>query len=651
MTDKKGFINNFVVSTSRPAKKALMVLGDLFMLPLAIWSSYALRLSDWWPDEYLYPAVLIFLITPLVGVAAFAYFGLYRAVVRFMTLQAVYQVIKGVALASVSMYAVVLIFDLPIFPRSVPIIFAMVALVYVGGSRLLVRNYYYWLITQYIKSEPVLVYGAGSTGVQLISALKGSGSYSPVGFIDDNPRLQGNTVAGFEVFDAAGLESLIEQNRVQHILLAIPRASKERKRQILDYLGRFPVKVKTVPSLPELVSGKSLSALRDVQIEDLLGRDPVPPIQSLIEKSVSQKNVLITGAGGSIGSEIARQVARYGASHIILLDSNEYALYSIDQDIQKLLAGKTDNVAVSSLLGSVVDPVFMQRVMQRFNIDTVYHAAAYKHVPMVEHNIVNGVRNNVLGTQVVVSAAVSTGVNRFILVSTDKAVRPTNVMGATKRMAEMIVQDAARCQQSMICSMVRFGNVLGSSGSVVPLFKRQIEALGPVTVTHPEITRYFMTISEAASLVIQAGSMAEGGEVFLLDMGDAVKIVDLAERMIQLSGHSVKTSGSSEGEIELLFTGLRPGEKLYEELLIGEAEEPTEHPKILKANESLMEHDHLIGVLEEINMAVDAFDGAKAKQILMDAVKEYVATDTHVDWLDKHDQPAVAAGHPICHTK
>lgn len=632
MDRNTNFFNRFILSSSRSAKRWLMLLGDLIMLPLALWGAYSLRLSEWWPDLYIYPAIWLFVISPLVGIAALAYFGLYRAVVRYMSMQAVLQVIKGVLLASVSLYVWVALFDISPFPRSVPVIFALVALLYVGGSRLLVRSYYYWLVSNFIGTEPVLIYGAGATGAKLLSVLKGMEEFTPIAFLDDNSRLKGSTVGGLPIYTPDALSSLKENSSVATVLLALPTLSSERRKEIIETLSAEGLNVLTVPSMSELLSGRSLGNLREVEIEDLLGRDPIPPKQELIEKSVTGKVVLITGAGGSIGSEIARQVTVGGARQVLLLESSEYSLYQIERVLLALKEHEHLHAEIVPLLGSVLEQGYIEKVLKRFKVDTVYHAAAYKHVPLVEHNIVNGVRNNVLGTQAVLQACLAQKVSRFILISTDKAVRPTNIMGASKRLAEMFVQNSQNIKAETVCSMVRFGNVLGSSGSVVPLFKEQIAAGGPVTVTHPEITRYFMTIQEAASLVIQAGSMARGGEVFLLDMGEPVKVVELAKTMIRLSGKTLKDASNPQGDVEIKFSGLRPGEKLYEELLIGYAEDSTEHPKILKAHEQCLSEQELENTMRQLTRSINATDGQAIKEVISAAVHGYRPALKTVDW-------------------
>jgi len=631
-----------VLTISRNRKKAIMVLADFVVLPLALWSAYALRLADWWPIELMSHNWWMFICTPVVGLLIFMRLGLYRAVVRFMGAQAILAVVKGVALLALMMWSVAFFFQLSAFPRSVPINFALAALVYVGGSRLLVRNYYHWLIRHYAEKESVLIYGAGGAGVQLAVALSGGKEYVPVGFLDDDSSLWGSIVSGLRVYDPKQLEEVIDQYRVTHVLLALPTVDKDSRKRILESLAEYPVHVKIVPAMPEIVSGESLDSLREVEPEDLLGRDPVPPVQSLLQASIQDKVVLVSGAGGSIGSEICRQVIKSNPAALVLYEMNEYALYAIEQEISRLVASLDTNLAIYPVLGSVADYDRVSKIISRFEVQTIYHAAAYKHVPIVEHNFFEGVKNNAFGTKVIAEAANELNVERFVLVSTDKAVRPTNVMGATKRLAELILQSLAASGSQTVFSMVRFGNVLGSSGSVVPLFRKQIDEGGPITVTHPDITRYFMTIPEAASLVIQAGSMAKGGDVFVLDMGESVKIVDLARKMIMLMGYEVKSGDKADGDIAIEFTGLRPGEKLYEELLIGDEVVGTEHPKIMRANEERLSDEVLNSLLDKIKLAHTSGDVFKARELLIQSISGFQPSSGVVDWLgEKPSQPAI----------
>lgn len=624
------------LSLGRNRKKAIMVFADLIALPLALWSGYALRLAEWWPIKHMEPAFLLFLLTPFCGVLIFMKLGLYRAVVRFMGAQAILSVVKGVVALAVILWAAAIVIGVQPFPRSVPVNFALAALVYVGGSRLLVRNYYHWLLKNYIEKEPVLIYGAGGSGVQLATALGSGAEYLPVGFLDDNQNLWKSTVNGLPVYNPSCLKELVVNHSITHVLLALPSINKNQRREILESLSEYRVHVKTVPNMPEIISGESVDSLRDVEAEDLLGRDTVPADPSLIGRSVAGKTVFVSGAGGSIGSEICRQVIKNNPKALVLYEMCEYALYSIEKELSEALSASGHSILIYPVLGNVLDEVRVYRVLEHFGVDTIYHAAAYKHVPMVEHNIFEGIRNNAFGTKVIAEAAMKKGVERFVLISTDKAVRPTNVMGATKRLSELVLQDLATRSGKTVFSMVRFGNVLGSSGSVVPLFRQQINEGGPVTVTHPEITRFFMTIPEAASLVIQAGSMAKGGDVFVLDMGQPVKITELAEKMIKLMGFEIKRSDSTDG-IEISFSGLRPGEKLYEELLIGGDVIGTAHPKILRAQEELLTREELSSLITSLSESMLQEDSKLARSLLEKSVTGFKPSSPVMDWLQKEE--------------
>lgn len=626
-----------LANLNRFHKRLIMVIADLIALPLALLSSFALRFAQWWPQPYLSNYWWLFVITPLIGVYIFARLGLYRAVVRFMGMQALTSVFAGVCLLVLLMFVGVSSYGLAGFPRSVLINFALIALVYVGGTRVIFRNYYHWLLKQYSKKQPVLVYGAGGAGVQLTASLMSGHEFHNVAFIDDNPALWQSVIQGVRVYGPDQAAALIKKHQVKHVLLAMPNATNTQRKQALDHFAGMAIKVLTVPAIVDIVSGAAqVDQLRQVEVEDLLGRDPVPPHPDLLQTSIQNKVVLVTGAGGSIGSELCRQIIRLQPARLLLLELSEYSLYAIEQELTQLKKKEGLSVPVVALLGSVCDADRLTAILDFYRVQTVYHAAAYKHVPMVEHNIFQGIQNNVMGTQVLAAAALKAGVERCVLVSTDKAVRPTNVMGATKRLAELVVQDLAdraSSSQGTIFSMVRFGNVLGSSGSVVPLFKRQIAEGGPVTVTHPEITRYFMTIPEAALLVIQAGSMAHGGEVFVLDMGESVRIVDLAARMIELSGFEVKSDLNPEGDIAIAFSGLRPGEKLYEELLIGDNVTETTHPKIMCAQEEKLSSAQIDSFLRQLQLAHQQMDQQRARDLLQQAVSGFKPSSDLCDHL------------------
>ncbi len=627
------------VTLRRSYKRLIMVLADLLALPLALWSGYALRLSEWWPENYIRESWWLFILMPVIGVFIFMRLGLYRAVVRFMGAQAIWAVVKGVLLLALLLWATAFFFKIEPFPRSVPINFALAALVYVGGSRLLIRHYYHWAVKHYANKDAVLIYGAGGAGIQLATALSDGREFYPVGFIDDDKALWKSTIKALPVHSPLDIEGVIKGASVKHVLLAVPHASNQQRKKMLEHLKGVNIHVQTIPSMPELLSGEaSIEQLREVHIEELLGRDPVPPMPSLMAKCISNKVVMITGAGGSIGSELCRQVLRQKPATIVLFELSEYNLYQIEKELILNLSDLEQKTNIYPLLGSVSDRQRIKKVIELFSVDTIYHAAAYKHVPLVEHNIIQGISNNILGTQVVAEEAAKAKIENFILISTDKAVRPTNVMGATKRFAEMILQNLANNTEGTVFSMVRFGNVLGSSGSVVPLFRKQIKEGGPITVTHKEITRFFMTIPEAASLVIQAGSMAEGGDVFVLDMGESVKIVDLAKKMIQLSGLELKTESNPDGDIEIQYTGLRPAEKLYEELLLGDDVIGTKHSKILRANETSLTDEELSHYLKEMHQACSEYNLEELRSLLHKAVAGYQPHDKLVDHLSLKDR-------------
>jgi len=496
-------------------------------------------------------------------------------------------------------------------------------MIYLCASRFIART---WLLNAGMSENaiPVCIYGGGKAGALLAGALRSGGEYVCVAFVDDNKHIQGSTIAGIKVYSPADLDNLAPKREIKQIFLALPSISKTRQKQILDQLEHLKLKIKVTPSIQSLVNGElRVQDIRDVEIEDLLGRDQVAPDARLLATCITNKHVMVTGAGGSIGSELCRQIVRQKPRKLILLDMSEYALYAIEQELSVLRSQLSLDLEILPFLGSVLDAAKLDKIFSAFPIDTLYHAAAYKHVPLVEHNPIEGIRNNVFGTLTVAQAAIRAKVKNFVLISTDKAVRPTNVMGTTKRMAELILQACARKQHMTRFCMVRFGNVLGSSGSVVPLFRKQIMEGGPITLTHPEITRYFMTIPEAAQLVLQAGAMGEGGDVFVLDMGEPVKIVDLARRMVHLSGLEVKSETTPDGTIEIQHVGLRPGEKLFEELLIGDNVEGTTHPLIMRAQENEIPWDVLNNFLQELETACNAFNYTEIRALLVKIVAEY----------------------------
>ena len=615
-------MNLYTVPLSRTVKQLLMMLADSVMLGLALWLSFALLGSDFFIVND--GVIAYFAIANIASVLVFFRIGLYRAILLYMGLQSGFIVLQGVTISTgllaLSTYFLVPAssYDNAVFP-----IYWMIALLFIGGSRFVAKVALLNLIQNFRPKEPVIIYGAGSSGMQLVAALQNGDQYLPVAFVDDSRSLIGSTVHGIRVYSPGALFDLIENFSVRQILLAIPSATHGERKEILNRLEHLPVHVKTVPDLFDMVSGKvGVDEVRDIDIEDLLGRDIVPPNPKLLGACITGCSVMVTGAAGSIGSELCRQILLLKPSRLIMLDSFEYGLYTVENELleSKAEMPDCDQIELVALLGNVCNPQLMEHTMKRFGVQTVYHVAAYKQVPMVESNIIEGVQNNIFGTLISAQAAEKTGVTHFVLISTDKAVRPTNFMGATKRFAEQLLQAMAYNKSSTQFSMVRFGNVLGSSGSVVPLFRRQISLGGPVTVTHPEVTRYFMTVQEAAQLVIQAGSMATGGDVFVLDMHDPIRIVDLAKKMVHLMGYDVKDENSYKGDIAIEYTGLRPGEKLFEELLIGESVTGTEHPKIMRAEEEALSWAELEVLLGRLQVACKRLDLHQIREALMSAV-------------------------------
>lgn len=581
-----------LTSLPRNTKRAVALTVDILVLAFSYAFALFVRYEQVFiprdPDVYW-----AFLLSLPVSLLLFMRLGLYRAVVRYMALSALLVITSGVLTSAFVLWAAVYILGAGV-PISVIITYALMSLILVGGLRLLMRALYEQTASR--TKTPVMIYGAGSAGRQLAQSLMNGKEFHPVAFLDDDPTLHKSSILGLRVCCPKHIQEAISHYHPKMVLLAIPSAPRSRRKEILEYLEPFKVTVQTIPGMSDVVSGKMrIDELQDVRIEDLLGRDPVEPRKKLMEVNIRGKAVLVTGAGGSIGAELCRQIVQYEPSMLVLVEVSEYNLYAIEKELQAYVHQHELDVLIKPVLSSIQNQNRLTRTMQRFHIETVYHAAAYKHVPMVEFNIVEGVRNNIFGTFRTAQAAITARVKDFVLISTDKAVRPTNVMGATKRFAELVLQGlASRKDHQTHFSMVRFGNVLGSSGSVVPLFRRQIAEGGPVTVTHPDITRYFMTIPEAAQLVIQAGAMGSiaaraegnnGGQVFVLDMGEPVKIVELAQKLIRLMGLEIKSKENPHGDIEIVYTGLRPGEKLYEELLIGENVLESEHKRIMTARE------------------------------------------------------------------
>jgi FlaA1/EpsC-like NDP-sugar epimerase len=648
---------------SRFHKQIIAATVDFFFLPLTFFIALWLRYDNVNVNLVSQYTWLI-IAAPVISIPIFIRLGLYRAVIRFIDYKIVYVAVSGVSLSMALMAALATFMHLSNYSRGVFGIYWVTAILYVAASRFLARGYFLHASGANDTADVtrVAIYGAGQAGIQLASALRSVRDYAPVAFIDDRSELQGTTIGGIKVYPSDALPDLVSKKKIKEILLAIPSQSKREQKHVLERLEPLKIKIKVTPPIESLLNGElRLQDVRDIEIEDLLGRDAVAPDAQLTSACITGKSVLVTGAGGSIGSELCRQIIASRPTRLVLLDMSEFALYSIKSELVLLRTALGIEAEVMPFLGSVLEQEKCKRILQTFAVDTVYHAAAYKHVPLVEHNPIEGIRNNVFGTLSIAQAAMAAGVKNFVLISTDKAVRPTNVMGSTKRLAELILQAFARQQTPTRFCMVRFGNVLGSSGSVVPLFRKQIMAGGPITVTHPEITRYFMTIPEAAQLVLQAGAMGEGGDVFVLDMGEPVKIVDLAKRMVHLSGLEVKgeiepgeqgaaaAEGAAEAGdgIEIQYVGLRPGEKLYEELLIGEDVEGTGHPLIMRAQEAEIPWPQLQALLTELTRACDQFDYEEVRALLLCMVAGYAPQCDIEDFLwraqDKRARLAVVA--------
>lgn len=591
----------------RRQKQAIAVMTDSVALPVALWAAFALRLGQINPEvAHFWPA---FVVAALVCIPVFGRLGLYRQVVRFVGPDAFFTVVKGVTVTALVIAAVAYLIPLRGFPRSVPIIFWMLALAYVAGTRFAVRGLFTWRLHSEGIRVPVIVWGAGSNGAELVRASRTQALLEVVAFIDDQPAVQGNYIDGVFVYPPEQLAYVLEKERVREVLVTVSSVATSRRARILRTLEPHAVHVRLIPDMTELLSGRdSLLNAREVEVQDLLGRDAVEPLTHLLRGSVENQSVMVTGAGGSIGSELCRQIVAQRPSTLVILDQSEFGLYDAHKQMMEITRRLELSVTIVAVLGSVTNRALMERTMISYSVNTVYHAAAYKHVSLVERNVIPGIMNNTFGTLYAAEAAINAKVDNFILISTDKAVRTTSVMGATKRLAEMVLQALQETTQRTTFSMVRFGNVLGSSGSVVPLFLEQIEQGGPVTVTHAEVTRYFMTIPEAAQLVLQASSMAKGGDVFLLDMGTPIRILDLAKRMIRLKGFRPKTEDAPDGDIAIEITGLQPGEKLYEELLMGEAAAGTDHRKIMRAEEVFVPWAELRGALNTLEQACEAYD-------------------------------------------
>jgi FlaA1/EpsC-like NDP-sugar epimerase len=627
-----------VLGLPRMAKRIVAILVDMSLCVLTVWLAYYMRLGEF--VSLSGNALIATAVSIVISLFVFTVFGLYRAIFRYSDWPALLTVARAVAIYGLLYSAIFTAVGLNEVPRTVGIIQPILLLLFVSASRILARM---WLGERYQNilkksSRPkVLIYGAGRTGRQLAAAMANSHEMQVVGFLDDDDKLYGNILNGQPIYNPRDLVSITSTFSVSAVLLAMPSISRKRRNEILGQIRNAQVSVRTLPSFNDLAQGKvKISDLQELDIDDLLGREPVAPSYSLLEKNIANKVVLVTGAGGSIGSELCRQILSIGPQTLLLIEQSEFALYAIHQELEERSAGT--EIKLIPLLASVQNETRMYEIMATWQPHTVYHSAAYKHVPLVEHNPNEGIKNNVFGTFKTAKAAIRSGVSDFVLISTDKAVRPTNIMGASKRLSEMILQALADTKPVTNFVMVRFGNVLGSSGSVVPKFREQIRDGGPITLTHPEITRYFMTIPEAAQLVIQAGAMATDGDVCVLDMGDPVKIMDLARRMIQLSGLVVQDDLNPDGDISIEITGLRPGEKLFEELLIGNNPTPTAHPRIMKAHENFITLEDLEVKLQLLETALALNNAQQIRQMLLDLVPDYEPTSGIVDWVYIEEQ-------------
>ena len=625
-----------LLALPRNIKKVIFVIHDAVVIFVAFWFAQNLKAS--YSQEWAEPANwLAFAATAVLTILLFTRLGLYRAVTRYVSTKVLTTAVLGSAISGVLFFLSVLLFEQRL-RLALPVAYFLMLVVLIAGSRIMLRT----MLTNRHRKQmiPVIIYGAGQSGRQLLEAIKQVSEYNAVAFVDDNTAIQRMVIYDLPVHKPSEIGNLINRYGVEKILLAIPSASTKVRKNIIHQLEAYPCEVLTIPGMKDLVDGKiSASSLKKVSVVDLLGRDPVAPRPELMAADISGKVVMVTGAGGSIGSELCRQIIRNQPAKLILFELSEFSLYSIDKELRDFQTASDMDIEVLPILGSVQHRKRLFTIMQAFGVQTVYHAAAYKHVPMVEFNTIEGVRNNIYGTMFCAQAAIDARVETFVLISTDKAVRPTNTMGASKRMAELVLQAlAAEPGQSTRFCMVRFGNVLGSSGSVVPVFEQQIAIGGPVTLTHADITRYFMTIPKAAQLVIQAGAMGKGGDVFVLDMGDSVKIIDLAKQMIRLSGLEVKDAAHPEGDIEIQITGLRPGEKLYEELLIGDEVQKTTHPRIMTASEVMLPWNVLSDIITRMDEACRESDQLHQRRLLREAPTGFAPKDDICDlvWQQNH---------------
>jgi FlaA1/EpsC-like NDP-sugar epimerase len=630
-----------VLAMPRIAKRLVAIVVDAGLCVLTVWLAYYLRLGEFviLTGNAMWAAGIAI----LIALPIFIISGLYRAIFRYSGWPALLAVAKAVAIYGLLYFSIFTAIGVQDVPRTVGIIQPILLLLFVGASRAFARI---WLGSEYhnilkrAARSRVLIYGAGAAGRQLVGAIANSHEMQVVGFLDDDDRLHGHFLNNQPIYNPEDLVDLVATLKVSDVMLAMPSLSRKRRNEIINHIRNAHVAVRTLPSVSDLLQGKvNISDLKELDIDDLLGREPVTPNHILLAKNVVNKTVMVTGAGGSIGGELCRQIINVGPSKLLLIENSEFALYAIHQELEEKISGR--NIVLVPLLASVQDADRLREIMTTWHPDTVYHAAAYKHVPLVEHNPAEGIKNNVLGTLRVAQESLSSGVTDFVLISTDKAVRPTNIMGASKRLAEMVLQALAANNPTTNFSMVRFGNVLGSSGSVVPKFRQQIRDGGPITLTHPEITRYFMTIPEASQLVIQAGAMSKGGDVFVLDMGSPVRIIDLARRMVELSGLMVRDEVDPDGDIEIEISGLRPGEKLYEELLIGDDPKPTSHTRIMKAHEDFIVWDDLQKHLESLEIALNLNDVGVIRMIMTNLVSGYVPNKEIVDWVHLEQEAEV----------
>ena len=608
-------LKEILLQRPRSEKRLLLVVLDALLIPIILWGSFSIRFNELFipkSNEWL-----VFPIAVLVALPIFMRLGLYRAVLKYFRSQAIMAIVFATLLSTIVWIGFVSLLNIIKIPASAALVYWLGTFTLITITRLMAQRWLYGDFSEKTSGKKVLIYGAGVAGTQLVTVLKTDPAYSLVGFIDDDTSLKGWNILGLKVYSPNHLKDIIHTHKIDEVILAMPSAGVKMRKKIINRLELFPVNVRSVPAFADMASGRlQASDIKDIDIDDLLGRETVEPDSTLLPANITGKTVMVTGAGGSIGSELCRQILNLSPSKLILLEQSEFALYMIEQELELFLQKKGVKIKINKVLGSITNPVLLKRLFRHKNIQTIYHAAAYKHVPLVEENPVAGLSNNVFGTQLLAEQSLKANVETFILISTDKAVRPTNVMGCSKRIAEMVLQALAEKPEcNTVFSMVRFGNVLGSSGSVVPKFREQIREGGPITVTHKEITRFFMSIPEAVQLVIQAGAMGKGGDVFVLDMGDSVKISDLAAKMIKLSGLTVKDENFPDGDIEVEYSGLRPGEKLYEELLIGDNVSGTQHSRIMRATETYKHWNELqenLGSLENV-MNTEKVDEIKAE--------------------------------------